>query len=349
MLLYLCSNQNINLFDYLDTENQIPIKKLVGTFNLKQFVIHDVKSLSQFSYFLIDLKALKDTETEIIEAITAFKAMYNSRVIVLAEGMDAYSNLINKLIESWVYNIITSTEYEEIKEEMHECMSLQGKNSRNVIWSMTRTTEAFCSGSDSWGSHGYNFLCKDIKIAVVGAEHKVGTTTTAFHLVRFLADYGAETAYVEANKNGHLQMLSDFYNGMKVKDAFVEYEGTKYYFEGNYPDNNNFVVIDFGTISECKLQVVKQCEVIVICGCAKPYEIEQVKSAIEKFEGIKVNLVLSHVQQEERATLDELLKKPNITILYADDAPTLFDGKANEVMFKELVKDYIFPVNDEET
>lgn len=265
------------------------------------------------------------------------------------EGMDVSSSLIHKFIELEVYNIITSTEYEQIKEEMNECVSLQGKNSRNAIWSMTQTTEAICSGSDSQGSHGYSFLCKDIKIAVVGAEHKVGTTTTAFHLVKFLVDYGAETAYVEANKNGHLQVLSSFYKGMKVKNAFVEYEGTKYYFEGNYPDKNNFVVLDFGNISECKLQVVKQCEVIVICGCAKPYEIEQVKSAIEKFEGMKINLVLSHVPIEERATLDELLKKPNVTILYADDAPTLFDGKANEAMFKELVKDYILPVNDEET
>jgi len=63
---------------------------------------------------------------------------------------------------------------------------------------------------------------------------------------------------------------------------------------------------------------------------------------------MNINLVLSHVHIEERATLDELLKKPNVTILYTDDAPTLFGGKANEAMFKELVNDYILPVNDEE-
>lgn len=64
MLLYLCSSQSINLFDYLEKENQIPIKKLAGAFKLKQFVIHDVKNLGQFSCFVIDLKSLKDTEDD---------------------------------------------------------------------------------------------------------------------------------------------------------------------------------------------------------------------------------------------------------------------------------------------
>ena len=59
-----------------------------GMFILKQFVIHDVRNLKQFSYFVIDLKALKDTEDKIIEAISAFESMYSSRVIIFAEGLE---------------------------------------------------------------------------------------------------------------------------------------------------------------------------------------------------------------------------------------------------------------------
>ena len=114
MILYLCSNQNINLFDFVEKECGIPIKKMSGLFRLKQFVIHDVRNLSQFDFFLIDLKALKDAESEIIEAATAFSAMYNARIILFAEGLDGSSLLISKLIDLGFYNIITSSDYEEL-------------------------------------------------------------------------------------------------------------------------------------------------------------------------------------------------------------------------------------------
>lgn len=105
MILYLCSNQNINLFDFLEKERRIPIKKMSGLFRLKQFVIHDVRKR------------------------------------------------------------------EEIRQK---------------------------------DKTDFAFLCRDVKIAVVGAAHKVGTTTTAFNLVNFLVNNGADAAYVEANTNGHL-------------------------------------------------------------------------------------------------------------------------------------------------
>lgn len=38
----------------------------------------------------------------------------------------------------------------------------------------------------------------------MGAAHKVGTTTTAFNLVNFLVNNGADAAYIETNTNGHL-------------------------------------------------------------------------------------------------------------------------------------------------
>lgn len=98
MLLYLSSNENIEIFDFLSKEKGMVMKKLSGEFYLKKFVIHDMRNLSHYSYFDIDLKALKDTENEIIEAIIAFKTMYDSRIIIFAEGMDRQDEIISKLI-----------------------------------------------------------------------------------------------------------------------------------------------------------------------------------------------------------------------------------------------------------
>lgn len=337
MILYLCTNQNINLFDFLDKEQGMPIKKLAGNFKLKQFVIHDVRNLSQFSYFIIDIKALKDSEDDIVEAITAFGTMYSSRIIIFAEGLDGNSSLIPRLIEINQHNIITSTEFEDIKEEMIECISPAGKNVRSLIINKYFSQEDIKSKKKV----KYSFLCRDIKIAVVGAAHKVGTSTTAFNLVNFLVNAGAEAAYVEANENEHLRCLPSFYKEMTVKENCTLHHGAKYYFKGNFPEENNFIVIDFGTIEKCSMQALKQCEVLILCGTAKPYEIDFVKDALKKLEESHLELVLSHVSKDEQKDIKAIFESKNSSLYFSEYSPDLFDGKANEYIFTALLKEYI--------
>ena len=337
MILYLCSNQNINLFDFLDKERGMPIKKMSGNFKLKQFVIHDVRNLSQFGYLIIDLKALKDSETEIIEAVTAFGTMYSARIILFAEGLDGGSSLISKLIALGVYNIITSIDLEDIKEEMFECISPDGKDMRSVIRSKYFSMEEI----KGRGKTEYLFLCRDIKIAVVGAAHKVGTTTTAINLVNFLADAGAEAAYVEANINEHLKYLPDYYKDMSINESCIDYKGIKYFFKGSFPENNNFTVIDFGIIGQCRLQALKQCELVILCGVTKPYELYFVKDALKELEGLPLSIVLSHTTKSAQKDIPALLGNDKSRLYFAGYSTDLFDGKTNAKIFSNIVEEYM--------
>lgn len=67
--------------------------------------------------------SLEDTENEIIQAIVAFKTMYESRIIIFVEGMDKQDEIILKLIEKKIYNIVISKEIPEIKNEILKCIS----------------------------------------------------------------------------------------------------------------------------------------------------------------------------------------------------------------------------------
>lgn len=181
VLLYLSSNQNIGIFDFLIQEKGLVIKKLSGEFHLKKFVIHDMKNLSHYSYVAIDLKAIKDTEDEIIEAVKAFKTIYDSRLILFAEGIDQENELLSKLVEERIYNIITATSIEKIKEEILKSVSIEGMNYEECLIFMGK------SGFQSDINRSqYLFKHKDIKIAVAGVSSKAGTTTTAFNLSNFL-------------------------------------------------------------------------------------------------------------------------------------------------------------------
>lgn len=340
MLLYLCSNQNIDLFDFLESNDyEIPIKKMSGMFSLKQFVIHDVRNLKQFRYLVIDLKALKDTEDEIIEAISAFQSMYSSRVIIFAEGLEGNSPLLSSLVEMKVYNIITSSDYEGIKKEMIECISLGGKDLKSVL-----KNKYFLN--DEKDSRDLTFLCKDIKIAVVGVERRTGTTTVAFHLTNFLYQTGADASYVEANTHGHLSTLPSFSKDMIAHESFIEYKKVKYYFNGYFPEENNFTVIDFGALAKCNISVLKQCDLILLCGTARPYEIEGIKICLESLNKGNAQLVLLHAPNNLHGIIENMLNQFEVPVHFYEYSPAMFDGSSNSTLFKSLIKDYITELND---
>src|SRR6056297_3600657 len=100
MLLYLTSNDHINLLDFLNDEHGIIIKKLSGTFSLRQFVLGDLRSLNHFQYMVIDLNAIKDANSDILEAVNAYKKMFTSRLIFYVEDMKEHNDLALKLVEN---------------------------------------------------------------------------------------------------------------------------------------------------------------------------------------------------------------------------------------------------------
>jgi len=78
-------------------------------------------------YFIIDLKSLENTESEIIESIFNFNRLYiNTRIIILAESYDSQNSILNSLYEKRIYNIINSKESTDIGKELIKCLSNEG-------------------------------------------------------------------------------------------------------------------------------------------------------------------------------------------------------------------------------
>lgn len=336
MLLYISSNKNIGIFDFLTKEKGIIIKKLSGEFYLNKFVVHDMRNLNHYSYVAIDLQAIKDVEQEIIEALRAFKVMYDSRVIIFAEGKSKEENLIKSLVNEKIYNIITANTVAEIKEEILKCVSEEGMTYEDYF---TRDNNKL-SGNVSQ----YIFKQKDIKIAVVGVSRKCGTTTTAFNLTNYLYRLGAKVSYTEANDNNHLQVIADYYEFIKDGGESLKYRGVEYYPNKQFPNENNFNVFDIGVLNGTTLPIYKACNVRMLCSGSKPYEIAEYKKALESISELRINTILNFCTELGRTNFKKLVENENNKAYFTDYSPNLFDGKVNEKIFKEILKDYIIEI-----
>ncbi|QUH20404.1 hypothetical protein [Alkaliphilus sp. B6464] len=320
MILYLGSNENIGILDLLQDKKNLIIKKLSGEFYLKKFIIHDMKSLDHYTYVVVDIECLKDDEDDIIEAIEAFRTIYNPKLIIIAKNIEnaLFSRIVN---EAKVYNVIASTEIEKIQEDIIRCLDNEEKFKEEIVKHVKRFNLR------------YSFTNDNTKIFAAGVRSKFSATKTAINLATFLADIGARVSYTEANESGYLGKIASYYD---FKDSSYKY--VDYYYNGNIPLDCSFNIIDIGLLNEKKLKIFNSSDIAdikIICGTSKQSEYEPLVNILEA-AGEDLNVVLSRSSEKERNTMKKLLKNNKNKIYFTDDSAELFNTKDTDIFMQIL-------------
>ncbi len=334
MLLYISSNENINVFDFLADERGSVIKKLSGQFSLKQFVINDMRSFNHYEYFAIDVKALKDTEDEIIEAILAFKSMFSSRVIFYLEDIKSYRRLISALIEMGIYNIVFDDELESMKDEILKSISSIGILKKEVQVKFKQAFDIYDVSLEE-----YSFPIKDVKIAVTGAFSRVGTTTMAINLCSYLGELGAKVCYVEANNHQDINVFAQDNRDMVIEEKVICYKGVKYLPLNSESDESfDFIIYDMGVLDmRIKYAMSNKCDKSILCTTGKPYEQDKLKKSMEILNRATYKIVMSLVSKSNQVKL----KNQYENISFTEYTPNPFDSEANNNLWEEIMSEYI--------
>lgn len=340
MLLYLSSNENIDLFDFLIEEKGMLIEKLSGDLSLKKFVIHDMRNLSHFSYIAIDLEAINDSMEDVFDAIKAFRTMYDARIILLTEKTDV--EFLNKLIdEANVYNIVSGKAIDKIREEIRICIGKQGMSKHYVKMAINLNYDEQQSIEHNIQvkeirTVNYFEGYKNIKIIVSGVMNRIGTTTAAMNLAAFLSNLKAKVSYTEGNKSNHLSKIhSHFFFNNPVNDFFTDGK-VDYYFNGNIPtDNYNFNIIDIGVLTAKNLKLTEIGDINILCAGTKPYELPFLNEKINLIKEPKnLNVLLPNESKQELDKVHQFEKKH---IHFKEYSPSLFDSSINSDVWKAIL------------
>lgn len=324
MILYISSNKKVNTLDFLSHENGLVIKTLSGTFNLRQFVINDMRSFSHYSYFVVDVTAFNDSNDEIVESIKAFKSMYNSRVIVLLDQEKNQEEFILPLIESDVYNIIFDADVATLKEDIVKAVTGEGFSKKDIqskYKSVYNHVDEFI--------HEYSFPQGNVKIAITGAFTRVGTTTLAINLCQFLAEIGARVCYVEANKSGHMSQLVDgsFSKGVRYLSLSSESD-----------EDFDFTIYDMGVLDmRIKHAMKSKCDEAILCSTCKPYELKVFQNAVELLGDDQYKIVMSLTEDKNISGLNDMEQR----VFFSNYTPNPHNGDVNEVMWERVIEKYI--------
>jgi len=336
MLLYLTSNENNGVFDFLEESRNFIIKKLSGEFYLKKYVTSDMKNLSHNQYVAIDLKALKDTEDEIIQAIQGIKMLYSSRIIIYAVGIKAGSSILKRLIDEKIYNIVTGDSVAEINQVILKCVSPEGLDYDDSV--------RLLKPDEITKRKQYLFKDKDIKIAVAGAHGRSGSTAVAFMLTSFLSISGAKVSYTEASEKSDLKLIADYYEFDKVDDIQYNYRNIDFYSQRSIPIGNgyNFLIVDLGELNEFTTRIFKAFDIKLLCVGSKPYELCHL-DAHKDIDDFQHHLLINFANEQGRVRFKKYESETR-KIHYLSYAPSLFNEEGNASIFLDVLKNYMYEI-----
>lgn len=325
MVLYLTSQAHMDLLDcYSQGKDAKPVKRMVGTFNLKQFVVHDMRNFSHCSELVLDRMAFGDSDSEFVEAIEEFRTMYQARITVIAIGLTEDDGLLHELLNAGIGNVVRESEAEEFQDEIRLCLSSSGLGKYHI----REREETYCEGEK------YTFLCGRVQIAVIGSQHRIGATTVALGLANWINMAGGTACYVEANESSHMERIAADY-GMGVDGRGYILDGVGYY-KGQPGKDYQFIVKDFGTNIPKKVQEM----VVLVCG-TKPYELHNTARLLQYYEGQELVILLPFVAQGLWETYMKLFLTDNHKVLFFDYQPDCLDGFPNAGKYKSIIKKYI--------
>ncbi|MFB5678063.1 hypothetical protein ACE3NQ_22275 [Paenibacillus terreus] len=343
MILYLTSNDHVNLLDMIEQEQNLPVKKLTGQFSLLSFVVKDMRHFSHVRFVAIDRKAILESDDEMVQALLSFQTMYEIRLIVIAIGLPESSSFLLQLTEAGITNIATADEIDPLRAEIRECFSEQGL--QRFISPVSTVPDIMKKDSSTYEEQQYRFDCKNINIAIAGSDRRVGVTTTAMNLMCWINHHGGSACYLEANMSKHLAHIVQLFQPEQDGQAYV-IEGHDLYFTNELNRDYNFIVIDCGVLSEKILpKTFINADIRVLCGSAMPYELPVFYRAIQRCKEIEVHPLALCVPKNIRPYVESM----NNNLIFGGNSHDLFDDKINASVYLQLLSKYIIVFDPQDT
>ena len=128
MLNYIATESTAKLIKQIcKNQNMLILYETQNITNISKYLKETKVNFNLIKYFIIEMACLENSEEEIIESIYNFSRLHiNTRIIILAQGFNNQSMLLNQLYEKGIYNIINSTDESEIEQQLIKALSETG-------------------------------------------------------------------------------------------------------------------------------------------------------------------------------------------------------------------------------
>lgn len=347
MFIYLTSEKNNVIFDFLKDQSGQTVKKFIGDFNFQEFVSDHLMSYDSCRYLAVDLECIDDYPDGFFDAVDSILQYFNFHLRLIVVSFDLDGDILAGLYKRGVFNIITGTDKDTVEKRIlkvfsQDGMSPEDHNLGDAFSSLKSSNIPIATPVQDDLIPTIQTVIKNESvfeekiIAVVGSQRRTGTSTTAFQLANYIASKGKSVAYMEGNNHQHLKEIVKTYK-MEERDQVWQMNGVDYLFsDSEFFKHYHYIIADLGELNEDKVEFIKNSHFVILCGDAKCYEKNHLIQAITflKSSGISAyHLFLHFVAPNELL----LLKSQYEDAYFFETTPQLFGWTVNSKLFKRLL------------
>lgn len=265
------TENNFKRYIYISTENRAIIEdickekgmilatRFINEYDLSKFLQTELRNINFIHYLILDLKSFTKLtkEDEIIKKLTLIRKMYNSRVIIIAEGYKQGNLLLGKIFNLGIYNIITATDDVKFREEFEKTLNEDGMTFGNSIKYKVDSQVLAINQNTKLVKENYIKVKQNVNIGIAGVEKHIGATTVAVNLTKYLSELpNIRACYIENNSNDSLLSIIEDEESIFEKDTRkITYQGIEMFLRPKTMSDilacdYNFYIYDYGALTE---------------------------------------------------------------------------------------------------
>lgn len=163
---------------------------------------NNILEQSGTKYMVFDIEQYIDESEEIVKEIMAIQKCNNAKPIIYASGYLPTSNIVVDLWKQGIKEFIFATNLGDMKDQLIKCMN--GYYEANGIEELNVLNR---SDVEEEAKENYNFKM----IGVAGSNRRIGTTTQAIHIVKYLMYKGYKACYIHMNTTSFVEDTKEWY------------------------------------------------------------------------------------------------------------------------------------------
>lgn len=303
----------------------------------------DILNSTQYDYIVIDVSNFIEHYKDQVSEVEKIKKATNATIVIFAVGFDPQSALVLAMREIGVKFFILSSILGERKDEFQRVIDNQPTVFLEPCYQENDLSEEAKPTIPPIQN-------KKTIISIVGACKRIGTTTQAIQLVKYLMTKGYSVAYIEMNENHYVERLKTLYdvpqNDEEKNIGRVVYQSVDLYYKKEKISEvlsapYDYYIYDFGAYSDRNFNLINFLErdIKIVVGGAKPNEIDSVGDFITKTLIHDISFIFSFCPASEHAEILELMQEKAEKTVFASYTPDPFlYSTQNDSSYQKILK-----------
>lgn len=245
MILFIGSTERGYFAEEVAQKKQMNIHYVPAETRIEQQK-REILSYQNVEYMIIDVSQYYDRSDELVSQIEKIQKTNNAIIIIYGSGFSLKSKLMIDFYKIGVRNYILGSTLTDQKEQLELCLSgyydVNGLEELETITLQEQKEEQRLQNECTL-------------IGVAGSMSRIGTTTQAIQIVKYLLYMGYKAAYVEMNDTGYVQALSEIYVDYEEDEDIgdLEYMNVHHFYRQDriseiLKKDFDYFVYDFGVI-----------------------------------------------------------------------------------------------------